>query len=922
MPPLTSTGYLVVQGRRLRDASVVGHKFARQAELIRHGLPVPPFFCLSAHCHRVILRPYRSRVDEVLRGIDYADPASVAAASATLRALVLDTPWPSGLAEAVLRTFDRVFGPDAVVSVRSSTVGTGTGGDEDSTTDAYAGMSDSFLDVTRDGLLAHIARCWASAYNPEALLYRHARAAGPTRRTASGASAASEALDAPATADPAHELAVAVGVQRMIPGERSFVLFTADPTSGARNPVIAAGLGNGEGVVQERVPLDHYFVDRATGEIRTRPAEPSSSPVLTDAQVAELVELGGRIEWIFGQPQDIEGTVDAAGRVHVLQSRPIVLDWARQRLWSNANITESFPGVSSVLTYTFARRFYRSIFTDFYRLSGVRAAELRWLEPELDRMIGRLRGRIYYSLSEWYRLHRTLPLFPAWRAAWERMMGIDRTSPDGRRDAFRRTPSGLLRVAGAVLRTGWLAVTHDRAMRDFAAWWSALFAPRRAAELDPSDPLALVDDFHQVWREVGRRWGRTLVNDLLLTSTTGLATALFARWVPAADPALASDLLCGDEENHSVAAMLSLVDLAERVRANPALHAAMMGDPDAALWREVSAGRYGAAIAERFRDHLDRYGDRGLQELKLERPNPRQRPEQLLRVVAGYASGELTVAGLRAEETARRADGERRLARLLAGRPLRRRILAAVLARQRRYIRYREDSRYCRSELFGHAKRTFAALGVALADRGVLADPRDVVHLTEDEVLGYFDGTGPARDLAGLAAVRRAESGDPGPEPPMHFATMGAVPDHLPAPSTAGNGRLLHGIGSSSGTVRGTARVVLDPDDAPPPADDLILVARETDPGWLFLMLSARGIVVERGTLLSHTAITGRKFGIPTVVAVAGATSRIPDGATIELDGARGTVTVLEPPPSVAAAPAQPHFDARPARARTTGEGA
>ncbi len=70
-------------------------------------------------------------------------------------------------------------------------------------------------------------------------------------------------------------------------------------------------------------------------------------------------------------------------------------------------------------------------------------------------------------------------------------------------------------------------------------------------------------------------------------------------------------------------------------------------------------------------------------------------------------------------------------------------------------------------------------------------------------------------------------------------------------------------------------------------------IARETDPGWLPLMLNATGLVVERGSMVSHTAITGRMLGIPTVVAVPGATSEISDGDEIEIDGRSGTVRIL-----------------------------
>jgi pyruvate,water dikinase len=87
--------------------------------------------------------------------------------------------------------------------------------------------------------------------------------------------------------------------------------------------------------------------------------------------------------------------------------------------------------------------------------------------------------------------------------------------------------------------------------------------------------------------------------------------------------------------------------------------------------------------------------------------------------------------------------------------------------------------------------------------------------------------------------------------------------------------------------------VVLEPTVAAAGCNDRILIARETDPGWLYLMMAAKGIVVERGSLLSHTAITGRLLSIPTVVGVADATARISDGCWLEIDGSAGTVRLL-----------------------------
>ena len=74
-----------------------------------------------------------------------------------------------------------------------------------------------------------------------------------------------------------------------------------------------------------------------------------------------------------------------------------------------------------------------------------------------------------------------------------------------------------------------------------------------------------------------------------------------------------------------------------------------------------------------------------------------------------------------------------------------------------------------------------------------------------------------------------------------------------------------------------------------------ILVTKTTDPGWIFLMAAASGLVAERGSPLSHTAIIGRELGIPTVVGVEGATTRIPDGAEIVVDGSTGEVYAPRP---------------------------
>ncbi|MCP9955128.1 PEP-utilizing enzyme [Actinomadura madurae] len=879
----------------------IGHKFARLEALRAAGFPVPGFFCLPADEFDRALASLRDALPQAA-----SPPAAdwcASAASALSRAV------PSGdLADGLLEAFDALVGPGGTAAVRACAVPGEDGGAEDGEDDPFAGMSDSFLYVPRAGLLAAVARCWASAFKPEAVRYRILKGADPASAR------------------------VAVGIQRMVPGTRSFVAFTRDPRDGTRRHVVAAAHGIGEGVVQEKADVDHFFVDPETGGVRAeivlkrRMAGPPAAgesgtrvvpvpdalrhaPVLTDSEARDVADLAARVEEHFGRPQDIEGTITPDGTVHLVQARPLAgaaRDAGARVYWGNHNITESFPGVSGALTYSQARAFYELAFTDLYRRMGVPARRLRANAHRPGRMVGLLDGRVHYRLDDWQELHGRLPVFELVRAGWEEAMGVT-----GEARASRRWPRA--RVAAALPATAWRAAGHRRATARFLRWWDGLMAEvydpaaRPLAERSPDELIAL---YRRVWAEASVRWGVTLANGIYGLLVMRAGTALLRRWADAG-PDLLAGLLCGGRENRSLAAARAAIALAERAAGIPALKATLLADLGGrteeehlrAVWDDIAAGRHGSAIAAEARAYLRRYGDRALHDLKLDEPTPRQRPWMLTGTIAPLVRRGATVAGSRADE-ARAAEEARRRLRAACRNPARRAVLHALLSLMRWFVRAREDTRFCRTQLFGLSREVLWRLGAELAAAGALDEAMDVLDLTADEVTGAFDGTLPGADLRGLAAVRRAERVRhlDVPLPPALFSVPAGRPvaaalAHArpvgPRPAADG-GDVLRGLGSSGGTVRGRAKVVLDPGIAPAGCAGRILVARETDPGWLSLMIAASGLVVERGTLLSHTAVTGRLLGVPTAVAVGGAVARIPDGAWIELDGRAGTVRVLD----------------------------
>jgi pyruvate,water dikinase len=217
-------------------------------------------------------------------------------------------------------------------------------------------------------------------------------------------------------------------------------------------------------------------------------------------------------------------------------------------------------------------------------------------------------------------------------------------------------------------------------------------------------------------------------------------------------------------------------------------------------------------------------------------------------------------------------------------------------------VRDRENLRFERTRLFGRVRRIFVEIGRRLHAQNLLGDPRDVFFLEIDEVLAFIEGRSCTTDLRGLVKLRKAEFAayESQLEPDSRFETRGVVYQGHDFRGVRTSGELTideerRGIGCSPGRVRGPVRVVTDPRSV-----DLrqrsILVAAHTDPGWVMVFPSALGVLVERGSLLSHAAIVARELGIPAIVSVPGLSGWLKDGDWVEFDGASGVVRRIATP--------------------------
>ena len=204
--------------------------------------------------------------------------------------------------------------------------------------------------------------------------------------------------------------------------------------------------------------------------------------------------------------------------------------------------------------------------------------------------------------------------------------------------------------------------------------------------------------------------------------------------------------------------------------------------------------------------------------------------------------------------------------------------------------------RFARTRIYGILRRILRSMGQQLTEHGVLDDREDVFYLTIDEVWSYVKGTAVSTDLRGLASLRKAEydryRSETETPPADRFETF-AFPYHANALTgrqacTADVGS-LSGIGCCPGVVRGSVQVVHDPLQTSGFNGD-ILVAERTDPGWVPLYPAFSGILVERGSVLSHSAIVAREMGIPMIVGLSGLTQRVQSGQQVVMDGHTGRV--------------------------------
>ena len=658
-------------------------------------------------------------------------------------------------------------------------------------------------------------------------------------------------------------------IQEMLFPEKSGVLFTKNPKGILSEMVVVLGQGLGDKVVedQENVLTYHYF----PGECLYQEGQ-GTVIGLDEDELKTLFSLGEEIEQLFQKPMDIEFAIEK-GKIYILQARAITtLDMQLPaRILDNSNISESFPGICLPLSESFAGEMYSGIFTSLgRRFLGKRVSSY---EAVFQRMVGGFSGRMYYEISSWYDILRLLPFSGKIIPVWQGMLGVSNEEI-----FFSKKKPGFFLKCRIALLFCYYFIVSQRKMKELDKFFQERYASYSKRVEEEEEAQALYRIFLEMKEDLLREWDITLMNDMV----SFISTHLY-----------------GKKTAFSLETM-------KPVRALSAL--------------KTVARKYGLDSEEYRREkqsYISTYGDRIVGELKLETRTYRTNEELLDRWILD--SLETDSVEKDCEETS--CSGK------------------ASELKQRKSFLYRlaesscnnrEISRLHRTRCFGLMRRIVDKIGEKTIGFDVyylsLNELKELLFSGKDfslkiarekelrkayerlpvlsrvKLLGKVD-----RDpLAGEIRVLSYESfkgkgdiegqiGTPGKEEGNRKAGRIGQMENAGKEDGDSTPRVFFGRGVSKGIFRGEVLKIKSLQEVrATEAKGKILLSYSTDPGWFPYLNMAGGLITERGSLLSHSAILARELEKPAVVNIPNIMEELQSGDIVEIDGDLGICSVIK----------------------------
>lgn len=770
------------------------------------------------------------------------------------------------------------YGSDKLWAVRSSA------SSEDSLKNSFAGQLDTFLFVPTDKVKETITKVWDSIFSEHFLEY-------------------SKEKNISVSESPA------VLVQLMVNADSAGVGFGVNPVTQDKEYVISSVFGLGNLLVSGESDADTWIIKNDKIEytdIANKPkkevlnktlygteiinVDNPDSPSLTEEQIFTIQKIIHKVSLFYGHPQDIEWAIEN-NVVYLLQSRPITtINEGTEILWDNSNIAESYGGITTPLTFSFAKKAYENVYRQLCLILSIPKNKIDQNDIAFRNMLGLVKGRVYYNMNSWYKTLALLPGFSLNKTFMEQMMGVKEQISD---DLFEEIQSNLnknrLSDLYNVGKTSFGLINSlrklDKTVNDFYIRLEEALAPRDLNIMSLSD---LMNYYNQLELKLLKKWDAPMVNDLFAMIFYGLLRKLSKKW-------------CNDE-NESMQNTLILTQ-GNIISAEPAKFMKNMAKQIYTL--HLSTDNFNdwvdnvnkSSVKKDIDQYIEKFGDRCLDELKLESITLSDNSILLYQTLYEMVQNKTLMEKediIEDDKVAKQLEIE-----LLSKLPFfKRHIFSWIIKMARKTVRERENLRFERTRLFGRVRKIFLAMGQKMVEENIISSERDIFYLEVNEIQSFIEGTSTLTNLKSLIDLRKNEFDTFKQEqsPSDRFTTYGPVYIKNKYMTRQSNikisGDTQQGLGCCPGIVRGKVKIVRDPKNVTL-EKGVILVAERTDPGWIMLFSSVNGILVEKGSLLSHAAIVSRELNLPAVVSVPGLLDWLQDDDIVEMNGTTGTITKI-----------------------------
>ncbi|MBS3915055.1 MAG: phosphoenolpyruvate synthase [Bacteroidetes bacterium] len=710
---------------------------------------------------------------------------------------------------------------------------------------------------------------------------------------------------------------MAVIIQEMVNAEVSGVAFGADPVTGARDTaVISAVWGLGEGLVSgalnadvwrikgnqmAHIPAERIEAFRLDPEMgygvkamELSQDETSNAPLETE-HLKIVTNWLQKLLQLTGTYPDIEFACDK-NRMYLLQCRPITTlnkipdKSGAEVVWDNSNIIESYPGLTLPLTFSFINGVYEAVYKEFSAVMGIRKKTIQANAELYRNMLGLIQGGVYYNLNSWYGALALLPGYTLNAGFMEKMMGVKE-----KLDIRVKPKSGLreiLDIAFAIRKIlGNLRTAKKQRDIFYKEFYEVLYHPR-FSNVAGKGTWELVQDYREFETTLTSKWKAPLVNDFFCMIYFGLLQKQAVKLAGDAYPNLHNDLLSGAKDVVSAEPVKLIRNMLKEIKSSVDWKNKFEEENEQILSQELL--KNSSKIGKLFQEYIEKWGDRTVAELKLETITYRMQPELLVRVLRNQLDGEMKQNGYRDDS---RKSAEEFVAMALRGKPIKRWWFHYISKKAGYFVSNRENLRYERTRGFAKVREIFLQIGIQWKASGQLENARDIFYLKKEEIFDFTEGKTPDLNLKSLVELRKESYiGFETQHPAERITTWLPVYLGNNFESKWHNSVLtgdLKGIPCSAGVVTAKVRFITDPYSVASLNGDII-VTESTDPGWTALFATAGGILVQRGSLLSHAAIVSREMGIPCIVAIPELMSRLENGDLVMMDGSTGMILKME----------------------------